>query len=86
VIKGYRSIYIYNICDTYYVYISLYDLLINLRDVGRKEEKVASWVARRGLRSVRIGSLKLRAPSSWLPQDEGLNPHLLDQSKGHKGI
>ena len=51
--------------------ISLYELLSNLRDVGWKEEKAASWVARRGLRSVRIGSL---------------NPHLLDSSKGHKGI
>ena len=44
-------------------HISLYHLLINLRDVGWKGEKAASWVARRGLRSVRIGSL---------------NPHLLD--------
>jgi hypothetical protein len=39
--------------------------------VGWKEEKAASWVARRGLRSVRIGSL---------------NPHLLDHAKGDKGI
>ena len=39
--------------------------------MGWKEEKAASWVARKGLRSVRIGSL---------------NPHLLDHAKGDKGI
>jgi hypothetical protein len=52
-------------------WISLYHLLHDLRDVGWKEEKAASWVARRCLRSVRIGSL---------------NPHLLDHAKGDKGI
>ena len=52
-------------------FIFLYHLLINLIDVGWKEEKAASWVARRGLRSVRISSLNL---------------HLLDNSTGDKGI
>ena len=53
----------YNICVKNACIISLYHLLINLIDVGWKEEKAASWVARRGLRCVRIGSL---------------NPHLAD--------
>ena len=57
--------------STIFLNISLYDILINLRDVGWKEEKAASWVARRGLKSVRIGSL---------------NPHLLYYWKGDKGI
>jgi hypothetical protein len=45
--------------------------LHDLRDVGWKEEKAASWVAWRGLRSVRVGSL---------------SPHLLDHAKSDKGI
>jgi hypothetical protein len=54
----YTTQYVYHI--PYMIYgISLYDLLLNQRDVSWKEEKAASWVARRGLRSVRIGSLNL---------------------------